>query len=172
MNATRRARATAFTLIEAIATIVVVGALSGVTAPLLLAASRAFTRSSDLRSATAAADLAIDRAVRFLREAPEANGQAGVPDITTAQPSRVVFGDGSSLELIGSTLWFATEGLDPAPLCQNVSIFTLSYLGDDGRVLNFQGGDLPAHTHAIAIRLRSSEAELSTIAFLRTRLAG
>lgn len=163
----------AFTLIETIAVIVVVGLLAGVIVPVVAFSTTAFSEMSEARDRTESASLAMERIVRALREAGDEASAAGTPDIDVATASRVQFGDGTEVRLSGTTLWLNEPSQTESPLCQFVSAFELTYLGDDGLSLD---PSVPANlplVRRLHIRLAcTGGAELRTSVFLRCTLGG
>lgn len=153
-----------FTLIELMASTVIVGILAGVVAPIILQLSTAHGLSSEQRQAAQAVGAATERVVRMIREAPALTVGSHSPDITTAAPSLLQFGSGHRVELIGSTLWLTVPGESASPLLQNVSLFNLTYLGDDG-VTDTSLSLLV--TQRINIRLAAGGFEIDTAAFIR-----
>jgi prepilin-type N-terminal cleavage/methylation domain-containing protein len=154
----------AFTLPELVASIVIVSAIAAVLAPVLLTSTDAYARATTQRSASEDAGAAMDRLVRTIRRVPAINPGFPEPDITTADSDHLVFVDGHEVELIGTTLWFTAPGQAPSPLCQNVEVFTLSYIGADG--VTDTSSD-PKRTQRCHIRLVVSGFELQTAVFLR-----
>lgn len=163
----------AFTLIETIAVIVVVGVLAGVIVPVVAQSTTTFADMSEQRDRTEATSLALERIVRAFREAPDKTASAGVPDINTATSSRLKFTDGTEVRLSGTTLWFNEPGQTESPLCQNVSAFELTYLGADGLSLNISVSANWDLVQRINVRLAcTGGAELRTSVFLRCTLGG
>ncbi len=161
----------AFTLIEMIAVIVILGIVASVASPILLAVSNTYTQSMEHRTAAESVSIALDRIVRVIRETPEVSGAEGTPDVTAAQATRFAIGDGTTIELTGTNLILTLPATAPAVLCSDVSTFELNYIGEDAQPLNFSGGDALTDTYKIDIRIRSGDIELRASAFLREHLA-
>ena len=151
-----------FTLPEVIATIVIVGALAAVGAPLIAELSDAHASASAQRSSSESVGVAIERVVRMIREAPT-DGSGGV-DITTAGASTLLLGNGHRVELITQTLWLTVPGEAASPLLQGVSAFELAYLGADGAT---DTSSAPAQTQRITIRIATGNFELRSAAWIR-----
>ena len=162
MTATARQRA--FTLIELIASMVIIGVIASVAVPLISAASDSYVTSSNNRDEVERVAHAMGRALRLLRAAPATGPGSGQPDITTAATSDIEFADGSELELIGTTLWLTPAGASAAPLCAGVTAFELEYIGEDGMTSTIL---TPENTQRIVIRIATSGQELRCAAFLR-----
>jgi len=154
----------AFTLIELIASMVIIGVIASVAAPLIGTASDSYVTASDNRSNTERVAFAMDRAVRMLRSAPPTASGSGLPDIVVATTDDVEFADGSELELIGSTLWLTPAGGAASALCAGVTVFALTYLHEDGVTDTIA---TPTSTQRIGIRIVANGQELRSVAFLR-----
>jgi len=160
-----------FTLIETIAVIVVVGLLAGMIIPVLAASTSMFAKVSETRSRTESASLAMERAVRVLRETASDPADPGAADIDIATASRVRFADGTDLRLDGSTLWLDEPAVAESPLCQYVEVFELTYLGEDGLEIDISNvANLPL-VQRLNVRLAcENAAELRTSVYLRSAL--
>ena len=161
----------AFTLIEVIAVIVVLGVVAGVASPILFSMSNTYASSLDQRTQAEAASIALDRVIRVIRETPPVAGNSGTPDIAVATASRFELGDTTEIELTGTNLMLTLPGETPAILCSDVEQFELTYLTDDATELDTGAGDALTDIHMIHIRIRSGETELRAGAFLREKLA-
>lgn len=153
-----------FTLIELMASTVIIGILAGVVAPIVLQLAIAHGVSSEQRQAAQAVGAATERVVRMIREAPSLTSGSSSVDITTGSATVLQFGSGHRVELIGSTLWLTVPGQSASPLLQGVSLFSMSYIGDDG-VTNTSGA--LSTTQRINIQLAAGGFELNTAAFIR-----
>jgi prepilin-type N-terminal cleavage/methylation domain-containing protein len=162
MRPTNRQRA--FTLIELIASMVIIGFVASVAVPLIGAASDSFVTSSNNRDETERLSHAMDRAIRLLRAAPSTAPGSGQPDIAVAATDNIEFADGAGLELIGTTLWLTPAGGTASPLCAGVSAFVISYLGEDGTTSTIL---TPENTQRFVIRIAAGAQELRGAAFLR-----
>lgn len=159
----------AFTLIELISVIVIMGAISAVIAPLVTAAATTHAQSASQRETAESLGAAMERIVRVLRETPATEPGEPTPDFTSAGASSVTLADGHAVELIDSTLWLTVPGETPAPLCQGVTEFHLDYLGADGVTDTTMS---PDQTQRIEVTLASDAMELRTCVFLRIARAG
>lgn len=163
---TPRARNHAFTLIETIAVILIVGLLAGVVGPLMVGAADAYAGARDDRRATEDASFALDRIVRILREAPEAD-TPGTPAFTKTTSSGFAFADGTQIILSDTDLMMQIGAGAFAPLCRDVTDFELTYLRADGLPLDTPGGDDASDTRRVMIRLVADGQDLRTCVFLR-----
>ncbi|MEM9065660.1 MAG: hypothetical protein AAGB51_09250 [Planctomycetota bacterium] len=155
------------TFIELTVTISVLAVIGASLAPVVNAAVDAFASARDAGDAADEASFALDRIVRMLREAPE-GATTGTAGVSVAGSDRVALSDGSEIELVGTTLEI-TEGGQTAILAEDVSVFELSFLGDDGIT---DTSATPEDTHTIQIRLVVAGLDLRGIAMPRVRMAG
>ncbi|MCB9847840.1 MAG: type II secretion system protein [Phycisphaeraceae bacterium] len=154
----------AFTLIELIASMVVLGVIASVSAPLIANASDAFVKAADSRDVAENLSHAMDRCVHLLRSAPATEAGSGLPDIVVAGSDDIEFADGSELQLVGSTLLLTPAGGAPATLCAGVTGFGLTYLGEDGAT---DSAAAPQSTQRIVVHIASGDQELRCVVFLR-----
>ncbi|MHC4975907.1 MAG: prepilin-type N-terminal cleavage/methylation domain-containing protein [Planctomycetota bacterium] len=157
-------RARGFTLVELIASIVIVATLAGVLAPVVMTSADAYDRATSQRTSSENAGSAMERVVRTLRATPPQTVGSPQPGITVADADRIVLGDGHEIELVGDTLMFTAPGESASALCQDVEVLELAYLGADGVT---DTSATPASTQRIRVRLIVGGFELQTIVFLR-----
>lgn len=158
-----------YTLIELVAVTVILGAVAGVTSPLIVACAERYASASARRESADACGHAMERIVRTLREAPESGSIAGAPGIVSVTAGSIEFEDGSLVRLDGQTLWMATAGEDEAELLGGVEWFELRLLGADG-VADAMGK--PEHARRAEVGLRAGGVELRTAVFFRSGLGG
>ncbi len=158
-------RRAAFTLVEVVVSVVVLGVVAAVTLPVVGGVTNAFSAAVSVRERTERVAFALDRCVRLLREAP-AGSDASTVGITTASSSQVLLSDGRGLEVSGGVLLLRT-GSSTAPLCRNVTAFTISYLGTDGVTSTLAA---PGGTHCFRIVLVADGVTLAGAAFPRCRM--
>jgi prepilin-type N-terminal cleavage/methylation domain-containing protein len=125
-----------FTLMEGMATVVVLAILGSITSFVILEAVDAFTDAGTSAQLHAEASIAVDRIVRELREIDLDSGASGIaPDIDNVSPSWIDWTDGDGdqyvLGLIGSDVQFQVDGGPMAVLLSNVSAFTVSTFDED-----------------------------------------
>lgn len=150
-----RASSRAFTLVELIAVMTIVGSIAGVVAPLMVSASDNYTIATRQRAAADRMDRALHRISHMIRSAPGVGGA----DIVIAGDSRVTFGDGSRIELLGSTIWITDASGAAAPLCQSVDEVRFWYVAADGVT---DSSVAPRDTRRIRVRVRSGGVDLCT----------
>ncbi|MEC9374454.1 MAG: prepilin-type N-terminal cleavage/methylation domain-containing protein [Planctomycetota bacterium] len=158
-----------FTLVELLATMVVVSAVAAVSTGLIYGFSKAYASAAEQRRSVERVSTALDRIVREIREAPASDDVVGGMDLETAESDRIVFGNGVGFELDGSDLVMTNEDGASGPLCRDVERFELRYLGSDG--VTDVSGD-PAATQRIEIALSAGGVELRTAALLWAATGG
>lgn len=148
-----------FTLLELLASIIVMSIISVTLMPVIGAASESFAVARQVRSSTERAGFALDRVTRVIRQAPIGADNTGV-GVSSATASSLTFSDGTGFQLIGSTLEMLVVGNDPVPLCLDVDEFQVVYIGDDG-VTNTV--NRPTITHRFMVRVETDGIELTTV---------
>ena len=159
-----------FTLIEVIATMVIVSAIAAVMVPLIVNMSDAYVEASNRRTATEQAHSAMERITLIIRNAPET--MPGTPDLTLANDDDMRFGDGTRLTVDNGTLMLTTSDEAASPLCNDVRDLTFTYLGDVGQPLDLGGGDALADVRRVNIDLSVDNARLTASAFMRLGRGG
>lgn len=156
----------AFTLVELIGVMVVLGVLAAVAGPLLTSGADAYHRAATQRDALERASFAMDRTLGLLRDAPESPSGSGAPAFTTAEPRRFAFADGRTVEWRSGALWAVVPGQPggEAPLCANVDDFSLTYLGADGVTDTLAS---PGQTTRVEVSITTGGVTLRSAAFLR-----
>ncbi|MCB9846462.1 MAG: type II secretion system protein [Phycisphaeraceae bacterium] len=154
------------TLLETLMAIVVLAVVGATVVPLIGSSVDVYASASDAREISDRAAFAMERCVRLLREAP-GEIDTGDLDITVAEPSRVEFGDGRGLSLDGEVLLMHVDADVTAPLCRDVSSFTIQYLGSDGLTDTL---DTPGLTDRFVVSITTSSLTLSGAAFCRLHM--
>jgi prepilin-type N-terminal cleavage/methylation domain-containing protein len=126
----KRAKPRGFSLVELVASLVVISVISAVLAPVLNSAADAIVTARDLRRASDDAGFAMATVTRVLREIPPGDGVNLA--LSSADATSIVFEDGRGVRLSDSTLEMLTPA-GPAPLARQVTAFEIVYLGSDGR---------------------------------------
>lgn len=153
----------AFTLVELVTAIAVLGVIAAVLLPIINGAADSYAGAAALRAGADRAGFAMDRCLQTLRESP-AGSVAGSLDITTAASDRVIFGDGHGIEYLDGVLYLRDSADSASPLCRDVNEFVISYVGADGVTSTASS---PANTHRYYVTLRVGEVGLSAAAFPR-----
>lgn len=157
--------ACAFTLVETLVSIVVLGIVAATVLPIIFATADMYSGSTSARRASEQAAYAIDRVVRMLREAPAGTSQ-GTIGVTSANASSIFFTDATGVSLNGTSLELRSAA-GTGVLCDNVSDFELTYLAQDGVTSVLA---TPATAQRIHIRIVVSGFELRSTAFIRARM--
>jgi len=152
------------TLVEMMASIVVIGIVCALVMPVILGASDSYAAAINARNGMEAVAFAMDRSVRLLREAP-VGASANTLGVSIAQPAQLRFTDGRGLELdvSGNLLLRDAAGIT-YPLLDQVTTFQIDYLGTDG-VTSTSG--TPTSTQRFRVKIVSRGIELRAAAFAR-----
>lgn len=154
----------AFTLLEAIVTIVVLSIVAAVVLPVVNAAADAYSASTAVERAVDDSVYAIDRVTRILREAPmgASYGQIGVVEFGD---DRVVFSDGSGCRVKGDELQQRSATGSWDTLCDQVEEFEVEALTAAGA----DASSDPTQVQVFHVRLVRAGFELRATAFCRAR---
>jgi len=158
-------RRAAFTLVEVVVSVVVLGVVAAVTLPLIGAVANSYSAAADVRERTERVAFALDRCVRLLREAP-AGADASTVGVVSAGTDSVLLSNGRGIELSGGVL-LLREGSSTAPLCRNVSSFSIGCLATDGVTSTVA---TPGATHSFHVALTADGVTLAGAAFPRSRM--
>jgi prepilin-type N-terminal cleavage/methylation domain-containing protein len=164
----RRGVLRAFTLIELLATLIIVSTVAAVASPIVLTATDAYAKSAKQRRSAERAAAALDRLSRILREAPAKATPAGATDFKAADSSSFGLVGGTGVALTGSTVTLETSGVPATPLCPDVTAFEITYLDSSGVAVNVALGT--DAVRRVVIRLAAGGTELSTSVWLRASL--
>lgn len=157
----------AFTLLEGVLSIVIIAIIASLTLPVVNGASENFAEASSTRRATENVAFAMERAVRFLREAP-AGTASNTLGVTSATAEELIFSNGTSIGLKGTDLMLMTDsGSGEGVLLSNVQSFQISYLGEDGTTSVLT---TPQNTRLFIVTIKACDAELRCAAFPRVRM--
>ncbi|MFG0331089.1 MAG: type II secretion system protein [Phycisphaerales bacterium] len=139
----RTSRTRAFTLIETLSVIVVLGILGSITATLLIENVDAFSDASVHSRIHADGSVTLDRIVRGIRAIDPDPADSDAPYITVAESGRLEWENGKVLERTGTTLSIQTDGANLDVLATDVTAFSLAYFDEDNAAL-LSGGAVPA----------------------------
>lgn len=123
------APARGFSLIEMVASLVLVSVIAAVLAPVLNSAADEIAAARELRQASDDAGFAMASVTRILREATP--GESVNLGLSGADATSVVFLDGRGVRLRGDVLEMLTDA-GAAPLARGVTNFEVIYLATDG----------------------------------------
>ncbi|MHC4948052.1 MAG: PulJ/GspJ family protein [Planctomycetota bacterium] len=166
-----------FTLIELIATIVVLSALGTVASSILLNATDGYLAATTGAQLHTEASIALDRIARELRKIdldPSATGVA--PDIDSVDTTLIVWSTDHSLKLGGTDLLLEESGVT-AVLLTDVSAFTVAVFDESNTALPLPrsaAGCDPIRRVLVTITLTRSgvTATLRGKVFLRSTMTG
>lgn len=154
-----------FTLVELIASMVILSLLAGVSASLLMRAGDAFSGTRERRGAVQGASMALDRVLSELR---------GAGGLSAVRVDGFDLGSGLSIDRAGTRLEI-DDGAGPEPLCEGVSAFEVVYLDADGAVISAADADAAERVRRVAVRLvvatASGPIELRGLAAVRSHFA-
>lgn len=153
------------TLLETVLTLVVLGIVAAVLAPVAASAGDAYSSAVRTGERFEAATYALERVQALLREIPPGSvpGEVG---IATLSAGELIDSDGRGVRLRDGTLWLV-EGADEFPLCREVTVFELTPLAKDA-VTDTTG--TPARTQRVRVRLVADGVEACGAAFIRARI--
>lgn len=155
------------TLVETIASIVVIGIVAAVITPVVASAGTHYAKTVAARRGVDRLAFALERCDQFLRQIP-AGATSGTLAIASASSDSVRLLDGRGLELGGgqTLLLRATDGTT-SPILTGVTTFEITCIGADGISLT---NSTPTASHTFRVRIVAGGAELRTVVF--ARLAG
>jgi len=132
-----RSRQRGFTLIEAIATIVVLGLLGSIASTILFTASNGYLSAATTAQLHGEASAAMDRVIRDVRNIPST---ADGPAINSMTATSIAWDGGFSIALSGSQLTVTSDGTSYV-LAEDVAVFQV-------QAFNHAGQQLPATLNA------------------------
>lgn len=153
----------AFTLLELLATVVIMGVIGAVLVPVMTSSSESYTTTRDVRNRTEHAAYALDRLVRLVREAPIGTDGTGI-GVQSAGATSLTFTDGTGVVYADGRIELQVPGQPNALLCDAVDAFNIDYLGEDGRTSTLAN---PVASHRIVFTLGSGPLRLSAVAHPR-----
>lgn len=170
----------AFTLIEVMATLAVVGALAMVSSRLVLDSADAYADAVARARLCSDMSAALERLTIELRSAPlSSESSPSGADLTALDASAISWNDGSSsrvVALVGTEL-VSTTGGSAAPLLEGVTGFTVRALDDNHAPLSLpRSGSSCREARRIEITITCErggvEETLRTLVFMRAAMAG
>ncbi len=125
-----------FTLIESIATMVVLAVLGSITSMLILTEVDGYSDAATSAQLHGEASIALDRAVRELRKIDLDSAAAGVaPNISSVTATSIAWEPNSSLSLSGAQLMFVDNGAAAAIMLADVTAFSVGTYDEDNAAL-------------------------------------
>jgi len=158
----------AFTLVEILASIVVISVVAAVVLPVITGATDTYSNAATTRRAAERGSYAMERTIRLLRDTPEGVTTDTV-GISTAAADSILFTDGRGLSLSGTTLSLRDTDGTTAALCEDVTTFTITYFGEDGVTSTIA---TPNTTQRYNITIVSGGFELRSSTLARVRAMG
>ena len=132
IHAARRA----FTIVESVAVISILGAIGSVIAVMMFTASRSYTDAAATAQLQAELSAAMARATRELRYIPiDQTSAPVVPKINTVTASSITWNTNSSLSLSSGQLQMVLSGGTPETLLKNVTSFSVSTFDESNAAL-------------------------------------
>ena len=161
---TRQSRC-AFTLVEMLATISVLGLSLAAALPIVSAVSDSAHRADSVARDRHEVSIALERIAAIVRT-------AGNPDdastmLTRTEPDEVRLATGAGVSLVDGSLMERDAQGRTHPLARSIDRFELTYLRDDGRT----PAAIAAEVHSVQIRIDTPTTSCATRVFLRGRLA-
>ena len=126
-----------FTLIEAIATIVILAALGSIASAIIVEASDGYVSARVHAQLHTEASIAMDRIVRELRNIPlDENASDVVPDIDSIDDESISWNDDYSISLSGSDIEIVEDGGPERMLLSDVSALNIQVFDDENDTLS------------------------------------
>jgi len=174
----RRRPLRAFTLIEAVATIVVLAVLGSLASTIIVEATDGYFSGQVHAQLHTEASIGMDRIVRELRNIPlDEDAPDIAPDIDAVTNTSITWQTNNSLSLNGTDLELVNDGAASRVLLSNVSAFSIQTYDESNNALNqpLQATQCdPIRRVQISVTLtRHGESEtLRAKIFLRSTMAG
>ena len=150
-----------FTLIELIATMVVLAIAAASVTPLLIGLTDSARAARHRLAMLDALHRALDRSARLLREASP--GVEGGVDLSEATAAGFALADGRGVRFLDGTLWLDPGDGSTWPLARGIDSFSVRYLTSDG----VTEADDPAAMQRVAIMVQDDGVPLTTIVYFR-----
>jgi len=161
----------AFTLVETIAVMVVLGVISAVLSSVLYAATDSYSTAETQRRSVDELGFAMEKIVRLVREQPASSSDPGSSGIVYADSGTLEFESGLRIEHRQQRLELNIPGQGEAVLMEGVDeVMFVLYPDGPGDVqpINLGSGASPAPARLIEVRIVSGRSVLSTRVLLRS----
>ncbi|MCK4871380.1 MAG: hypothetical protein KAS72_01530 [Phycisphaerales bacterium] len=177
-------RTNAFTLIESISVIVVLGVIGSLVATLVGTYGKTYADSVVASRLHVEASTALDRIVREIRSIPvDADAGQVAADIRSASATEIQFGELSHIQLNGTDVQISADLTNYDTLLTDVSAFVLQFYDEDDSALLSGPGDtldegaadtISARRVSISITVtRNGESEtVESKVFMRATMTG
>ena len=153
----------AFTLLELLLTVLILGVISAVLLPVISSASEHYTTTREIRNRTEHVAQALDRIARIVRQAPIGASDSGL-GVNDASVTSIAFSDGTGFLLNGKRIEMRVPGAPNALLCEDVDDLVIGYLASDGRTSTLAD---PTSTHRMVVTITSGDLTMSIVAHPR-----
>ena len=173
-----RSRRPAFTLVEAVAVMVVLAVIGSVSSSIIHAAVRAYRDTTVRARLHEEAAAAMSRVITELRRIPlDPSAGAAAPLITSVTPSSMAWGVNSTLSASSGTLQYVDAGAPAATLATDVSALTIRCYDQNNALLGASlSGSACAPIRRISVELSLSSGgvteTLRARAFIRSTMSG
>ncbi len=155
----------AFTLVEMVATVTILGIIGAAVLPVVESAGSLYAESARAGRTVERVTFAADRVCRVLREIPLSEAADGLA-IAEIRPEGLTMEGGDGLWLEDGQLMITIDARS-ATLCADVDAFELAALGADGVT---RTDDAPGDTRIIQVRLVVDGLEARTEVFMRSAM--
>jgi len=168
----------AFTLVEVIATIVVLAVVGSIASRTVLTATDGYMKAATQAQLHSELSIALDRIMRELREMPIKTSYASIaPDIASVSSTAITWRTNYSLTLSGSQLMFVENGSASSILLENVTAFSITTYNESNAALSSSlsgAGCDPIRRIAVQITVQRSgiTESLSAKVFIRSTMKG
>lgn len=167
-----------FTLVESVATIIVLSVLGSAASFLIVNTAEQFTEAADTAQLHAEASAAMERITGELRNIDYDDSATGdAPDISAVTATSIAWNDDWSLALSGDQVLLTEDGGAAAALLDDVSAFTVQTYDESNAALGASlTGDACDPIRRIAITLtvtrNGQSATLRSRVFIRSLMSG
>lgn len=169
----------AFTLVEMIATMVIIGTLGSIASTIIYQAARTYTSAVLSAQLNAELSAALDRIDRTLRQIPLKSTTPTAPDIASLAANSITYGTNSVLSYNSATgqVTLAESGGTAALLLQNVTSFSIAAFDESNAALaaSLSGSacdPVRRITVTVTVSRDGSTQTLRTKSFIRSLMAG
>lgn len=152
------------TLLEVMASVLILSIAAAVVLPVIDAASRIYSETARTRNETGRIRYAMDRVTRVLRQAPS-GATEGTLGISRFDVDTIEFTDGYGLDLVNGSLMLLDPVQDDAVLLDGVTTFEVIALSADG--VTPVAADAPDTADRYRVRIVTPVTELRTIVYPR-----
>lgn len=167
-----------FTLVELVASMVIIATVGTLGATIIYTAMNGFFQASTRAQLQCELATALDRIAQELHDIPnDSSASSLAPDIASVSASSISWNTGYALTLSGTNLMFSDNGASSALLLPNVSAFTIQTYDESntalGASLSGTGCDAIRRIQITITMTQSNISEtLRTKIFVRSMMSG